>query len=355
MRKKFKTIGKDEVEPLWQKKKEKHCSKKEILEARYKPRKEEDEIRGIPIRDEKLGEDSEEVEVLSYGAELDEDEKMFLRMPKSATDYAKIDEEKFKTSIQVTAAKLRMNLREQGEQSSQGLESQHEEAELESRRVFNPDEGIVNFKKKRVTDMETCKRISVPDAAEASKEAKIQVLINNLEDVVARNGKKEASCRRTGSSTTMSEGAHRGKQSILSREKSGELVLLASDKSGKLAVMTPALYRECMQPHIEGDSEHTREEVSQVEKQFSGAATQMLRTFQFGEDWSHQDRFKSACGVENSEIPSLCQFVKDHKETLKTRPVCKAQVKQAPNGPLADLVCEVLSPFVEEADKARRT
>ena len=42
-------------------------------------------------------------------------------------------------------------------------------------------------------------------------------------------------------------------------------------------------------------------------------------------------------------------------ETLVTRPVCKAQVKQAPNGPLADLVCEVLGPFAEEADKIRRT
>ena len=40
---------------------------------------------------------------------------------------------------------------------------------------------------------------------------------------------------------------------------------------------------------------------------------------------------------------------------MKTRPVCKAQVNQSPNGPLADLVCEVLSPFVEEADKENRT
>ena len=40
---------------------------------------------------------------------------------------------------------------------------------------------------------------------------------------------------------------------------------------------------------------------------------------------------------------------------MKTRPVCKAQVNQSPNGLLADLVCEVLSPFVEEADKENRT
>ena len=92
--------------------------------------------------------------------------------------------------------------------------------------------------------MVTCTRIKVPDAAEASKEAKIQVIINNLEDVVTRNGKKEATCRRAGRAslfTTMSEEAQRGKQSILEREMAGELICLASDKSGKLAVMTLAI------------------------------------------------------------------------------------------------------------------
>ena len=49
------------------------------------------------------------------------------------------------------------------------------------------------------------------------------------------------------------------------------------------------------------------------------------------------------------------QLVKDHKDILSTRPVCRAQVKQAPNGPLSSLVCEILNPFVEEADKERRT
>ena len=49
------------------------------------------------------------------------------------------------------------------------------------------------------------------------------------------------------------------------------------------------------------------------------------------------------------------QLVKDHKETLKTRPVCRAKVNQIPNGPLADLVCEIVNPFVEEADRERRT
>ena len=64
---------------------------------------------------------------------------------------------------------------------------------------------------------------------------------------------------------------------------------------------------------------------------------------------------KFACQVENNEIPSLNQLVKDHKEQLATRPVCRAQVKQAPNGPLSSLVCEILDPYVQEADKGRNT
>ena len=87
------------------------------MEAKHKPRKEEDEIRGIPISDEKLGVEIEEVQVLSYGVELSGEEKEFLKMPKSATDFVKIDEEKMKTSIQVMAAKLRMSLKEVDERT----------------------------------------------------------------------------------------------------------------------------------------------------------------------------------------------------------------------------------------------
>ena len=54
-----------------------------------------------------------------------------------------------------------------------------------------------------------------------------------------------------------------------------------------------------------------------------------------------------------AKFPSLNQLVKDHKATLQTRPVCRA--KQAPNGNLGELVCTLLDPFVEEADKAERT
>ena len=40
---------------------------------------------------------------------------------------------------------------------------------------------------------------------------------------------------------------------------------------------------------------------------------------------------------------------------MKTRPVCRARADQAPNGPLAALVGDILDPFIQEADVANRT
>ena len=40
---------------------------------------------------------------------------------------------------------------------------------------------------------------------------------------------------------------------------------------------------------------------------------------------------------------------------MVTRPVCRAKSDQSPNEPLADLVGELLNPFIEEADSSDRT
>ena len=110
-----------------------------------------------------------------------------------------------------------------------------------------------------------------------------------------------------------------------------------------------------MHPHIQGDDVQSLEDVHKAELLFNGATKQILRTFKFGEGWGQEDRFQMAGKSENNEVPDLNQLVKDHKPTLQTRPVCRGQGHQAPNGPLAEVVCEILNPFVEEADKHRRT
>ena len=43
--------------------------------------------------------------------------------------------------------------------------------------------------------------------------------------------------------STLSDQQKRDKERLLKREDDGELILVASDKSGKLIPMSPALYR----------------------------------------------------------------------------------------------------------------
>ena len=172
---------------------------------------------------------------------------------------------------------------------------------MASKRVYDEFLRVADFRKKRVNDTGLNKRIKLPEPVAIQKETKIQSLVNDLDEIAMRAGKKAAICLRHGRagtgplpSSTLTEAQQRGRASIKAREKAGELVLVCSDKSGKRAVMTPEIYKQLMEPHIRGDTVHTREEVDQVERQFNGASAQILRAFGVGKDWRHEERMKSA-------------------------------------------------------------
>ena len=93
----------------------------------------------------------------------------------------------------------------------------------------------------------------------------------------------------------------------MKREREGELIVVYTDMSGERAVMTQEIYHQLMEPHITGDTIHTRDEVDQAEKQFNGAAAQILKVFKVGEDWRHGDWHKSAYSVRHNMVPRLSQ------------------------------------------------
>ena len=64
MRKRFAEILRAEAEEEWKDRKKKNGKKKEHLEKKNKPRKEEGMYKGIPIGDEELGEDNVEIHAL---------------------------------------------------------------------------------------------------------------------------------------------------------------------------------------------------------------------------------------------------------------------------------------------------
>ena len=183
-------------------------------------KKEDGEVRVIADGDEELGEDTEKVKVLAYEVELNYDEQEYMKVPNSLTYFAPVDVEGIKTDILAMEAKLRMSVREQEEKSdhaTQGLERQPasqgvdgqpsqglhgQEAEMASKRVYDEFLRVDDFRKKWVNDTGLNKRIKLPEPVAIQKETKIQSLVNDLQEVATRAGKKAAACLRNGRAGT---------------------------------------------------------------------------------------------------------------------------------------------------------
>ena len=366
MRRCFSAILRQEAQSVWHTLRVKNAKKKDHLENRHRPRKEQGRFRGIPIGDEELGPDGEVVGCLTYGVVLSSCEEEYLRLPNCVTDFMKVDEEKMITEIHSMAAKLRMSVREveENKEVEGGGESEvaevaevrrteELEVQMASKRVFDRERGVADFRRKKVTDSKLKKRITVPGPVDVNNEGKILSLVNILENLVKKEAKKEGKTKSASGDerrSTLTKEQSDGRSSLKKREKDGELVLVGSDKSGKRAAMKKDMYVSLMEPHILGDIAKTREDVDSKERLFNGAAGLILRAFRVGGDWKHEARFKSAYTACHNQVPSVNQLVKDHKETLKTRPVCRAQASQTPNGPLAELIGEILYPFIEAAN-----
>ena len=176
-----------------------------------------------------------------------------------------MDVESIQTEVKVMEAKLRMSVRGlEDSDSAQGLDEQ--EAELACKRVYDETEKVVDFRKKRVTDTGLNKRITLPYPVDTRTEEKIQDLVNDLDEAILRAGREDESGRlRAGKQnpSSLNNDQQRGRENILKREREGELIVVLTDMSGK-------------------------DEVDQAEKQFNGAAAQILKVFKVGEDWHHE-------------------------------------------------------------------
>ena len=146
-----------------------------------------------------------------------------------------MDVESIQTEVKVMEAILRMSVRGlEDSDGAQGLDEQ--EAELACKRMYDETEKVVDFRKKRVTDTGLNKRITLPYPVDTSTEEKIQ----NLDVAILRAGREDESGRlRAGKQnpSSLNNDQQRGRESILKREREGELIVVLTDMSGKRAVM----------------------------------------------------------------------------------------------------------------------
>ena len=150
-----------------------------------------------------------------------------------------------------------------------------------------------------------------------------------------------------------------GRQSLLSRQNEGELVLLESDKSGNVVAVSTELFMKKMDPHIKDDEIVEMKEVREKESLMNAAALQFSRVLKMGVGLDQEDRVKEAVTSSNAKIPVLKQMIKVHKSDVApgeggpTRPVGAAT--EAPNGTLTEIASDFLKHFNDKLDRVFKT
>jgi hypothetical protein len=134
--------------------------------------------------------------------------------------------------------------------------------------------------------------------------------------------------------------------------KRRDIVMMESDKSGKVTIETPDSYIKAANKHIENDAEITEKEEKKIEESFNAHGRVLSRVFRLGEAHNHEARVIEAMTTERVEAPVLHLLGKDHKkgydqkEGPPRRPVVGAS--EGPSYRVSNLISRIL---YEVADK----
>ena len=205
---------------------------------------------------EKSEEESEveiEVVIVSDDIEIDEDEAAALRLPPKFSGLEDLNEEGFRVELEKCYAKLRWDIKKATEEKVEGeVEEKNDEEkeiqdkiEAESRQVFNPIEKSLDYTKRRVTDLKENAKIHLPKPLEVKEESKIElrreIHTNVFRDFVQKEC-KEGRGEEWNQKTNFTTKERRGIKKLKARIKNKEIVILQTDKSGKLAVASMKNY-----------------------------------------------------------------------------------------------------------------
>ena len=112
-----------------------------------------------------------------------------------------------------------------------------------------------------------------------------------------------------------------GLKKLKKRISEGELLVIKTDKSGKLGVINREKYLEMGLKDSSRDREINRKELRQVEKRLNDHTLMILKVVNAGESHGHLDRItKSKLTVSETEALKYFLF-KDHKKGESWRPV----------------------------------
>ena len=197
---------------------------------------------------------------------LDEDELSILKLSPKFAILSKLEDETIERDIEISIAKMKYEIRRQKDMElldsvdhefkldkkaklDDNCESEVENEinEAKERQVFDPLKKVFDFSKRRATDCVENTKINLPQLGDPKEESQLEMLRTLLWDEYLsfkkelilrkeKDGKKDARDKnQEGDNLTMQQ--KRGLIKLKKRIKDGEILVIKTDKSGKLGII----------------------------------------------------------------------------------------------------------------------
>jgi hypothetical protein len=268
----------------------------------------------------------------------------------------------FEVDIEECMAKYRMSILQNGynESNDEDVELTSLEKDLfadveaETRNTYDEVVRIYDVRKKNIRDIKQNPRITLPRALTGPEEAVIACVKQDMSEIYREYLAKNCDEKGRITQPNLSSKELRGLRSLLKRIKNREVMVLPSDKSGKLTVVSWDIYIQNMQKIIGEDKAVGWSEVGPTQARLNGHCSMWLKMTSMGSDWNQAQRIREALLRYGECVPPLYGLIKDHKPEGSYdpvfgppyRPVCGASF--GPNSALSDVLSEWVDVLADE-------
>ena len=272
---------------------------------------------------------------------LSMEEKAVLKLGPKFCLFKNLNIEEFEADVEECLVKVKWDLRSTDENVSPGLEDlalevllgrevcegideeNEQEGQLQealARNPFNRGDMTFNLAKRRVTDLKSNSRVNLPrkprpfdeESAMETLRVEVKTLFNNYVSKNCSKGGKQVS--------NLNNHEINGLKSLKKRVNNGEIVVIPTDKSGNLAIMTQSAYLAAGLKHTVADKEVGWPIIKESQKELNGHVSMMVKTFKMGSYWDHGSRIRETTMGEGLSTCPLSLLFKDHKGWSPTGP-----------------------------------
>ena len=318
----------------------KYRKKADHLEKRYREKEKDEEETEMPpgmeemrhlsvFSEEKYNRiERKETKVHRIGdIELTKEEEILLKRSPKFSIPMRLEEDTLSKEMEKAYSLMRMELRdeEEGEEieteKDEEKEQKRKEEEARMRQVFDPLEKNYDEGKKRVTDLEECSRVVLPKPLSVRRETEIEMR-REAHNNVYQEYRREFCNKEGEQKMNLTEEERLGLKRIQKRIKDGDMIVMKTDKSGKMSVTDRENYVKMGQEHVKDDKRIDREEVKKIDKLMNEHSAAWCNMWGTGRHHGQEDRIVSSKTTRSENTAKLYLTHKDHKKDPgKTRPI----------------------------------